>query len=124
MIKLLQLTPTRLSFVRNETWLKYAVRSLFSVTRVCSPSLAKFFDGEKRGNSQNKRSPRALSNTMHRPLAAALASDGKDEEPVLCTDSSRHFGLVVRKLAPSNLQSPFVEVKSDAGKKKFRCTTE
>lgn len=56
-----------------------------------------------------------MSNMMHRQLATALASDRKDEEPVSRADSSRHLGLAAKQLAPSNLQNPLVEVKSDAG---------
>lgn len=98
-----------------EMWLKDDVLSLFSDTQDCSPSLANFFNGEKRGNRQNKRAPQAMSNMMHRQLATALASDRKDDELVSRADSSRHLGLAAKQLAPSNLQNPLVEVKSDAG---------
>ncbi|KAL2461842.1 Plastid division protein CDP1 [Abeliophyllum distichum] len=98
-----------------ETWLKDAVLSLFPDTRDCSPSLANFFNGEKRWNRQNKRAPQAMSNMRHRPLAPALAFDQKDEEPVSRADSSRHLGLAAKQLAPFNLQSPLIEVKSNAG---------
>ncbi|KAL2486329.1 Plastid division protein CDP1 [Abeliophyllum distichum] len=99
----------------SETWLKDAVLSLFPDTRDCSPSLANFFNGEKRWNRQNKRAPQAMSNMRHRPLAPALAFDQKDEEPVSRADSSRHLGLAAKQLAPINLQSPLIDVKSNAG---------
>ncbi|KAK4479247.1 hypothetical protein RD792_014758 [Penstemon davidsonii] len=99
-----------------ETWLKEAVLGLFPDTRDCSPSLADFFISEKRasGKRQNKRAPPAVPSIRHRPLAAALPLNTRDEEPVSCTEYSRHIGPAVKQLTP-NLQNLLIEDKSITG---------
>ncbi|CAK9163183.1 unnamed protein product [Ilex paraguariensis] len=101
-----------------ETWLKDAVLGLFPDTRDCSPSLVNFFRSEKRasGNIQNKRAPQTPSELNHRSLSPAIPLHNRAlEESVSCTDLSRHLGSAVKQLAPSNLQGPFIEGKTDSG---------
>ncbi|KZV34784.1 hypothetical protein F511_00686 [Dorcoceras hygrometricum] len=100
-----------------ETWLKEAVLSLFPDTRDTSPSLADFFTWEKRtsGKRHNKRTVPAVSNIRHRPLAVALPSGQRDEEPVSSTVSSLHLGPAVKQLAPRDLQIPLMESKTTDG---------
>ncbi|KAL7098223.1 hypothetical protein ACP275_09G003500 [Erythranthe tilingii] len=118
--KSLQLKETREVSSGNkplETWLKEAVLGLFPDTRDCSPSLADFFNGEKRsfGNRKDKRAPPTLSNMRLRSLAVAPPLDQRDEDSVSFTDYSRYLGPAVKQLAPPNLQSPLMEGKGIAG---------
>uniref|UniRef100_A0A5B7BJ74 Uncharacterized protein n=1 Tax=Davidia involucrata TaxID=16924 RepID=A0A5B7BJ74_DAVIN len=101
-----------------ETWLKDAVLCLFPDTRDCSSSLVNFFAGEKKasGNRQNKGAPQIMSGISRRSLSPALASDQRDvEEPISYSNSSRHLGSAVKRLAPPNLQGPLTAGKTSNG---------
>ncbi|KAL1568352.1 plastid division protein CDP1, chloroplastic-like [Salvia divinorum] len=100
-----------------ETWLKDAVFGMFPDTRDCNPSLADFFNDDKRasGKRQYRRSSTALPDIRHRSLSVALPTDQRDEVPGSFTETSRHLGPAVKQLAPPNLQSPLIEGKANAG---------
>ncbi|KAI3866225.1 hypothetical protein MKW92_004036 [Papaver armeniacum] len=97
-----------------ELWLKDSVLGLFPDTRDCSASLANFFSGEKRiskGNKQVKGSAKTVQNLNHRPSSFALSSDMADSGD-RHLNSSRHLGVAVKQLAPSDLQSPLMAGKT------------
>ncbi|KAI3982874.1 hypothetical protein MKX01_010357 [Papaver californicum] len=99
-----------------ELWLKDSVLGLFPDTRDCSASLPNFSSGEKRtsqGNKQIKGSPKTVQNLRHRPSSFALSSDmavSGDRH----LNSSRHFGVAVKQLAPADLQSPLMAGKTSS----------
>ncbi|WCJ34713.1 Plastid division protein CDP1 chloroplastic [Euphorbia peplus] len=89
-----------------ETWLRDAVLSVFPDTRDCSPSMVKFFAGEKRSPvSRSKTSTQTSPAINHRPLSdiAMRRMDIGESHPNI--NSVQHLGSAIKQLAPTDLQS-------------------
>lgn len=89
-----------------ESWVKDAILGLFKDTRDFSPSLDKFFGGEKKvsENKHKKRGSQTSPGLNHRPLSPNLSSDWRIEDHT----SLPRLGSTVKQLTPSNLQGPLI----------------
>ncbi|GAB2270082.1 hypothetical protein Dimus_004995 [Dionaea muscipula] len=94
-----------------EMWLKDAVLGIFSDTRDCSPSLAKYFGRDKKAldTKQNRGASQILPGVSQRQLYRALSSEGRvlDGCP-----PSQHLGPAIKQQAPSNLPCVLQETKA------------
>ncbi|XP_042501400.1 plastid division protein CDP1, chloroplastic isoform X2 [Macadamia integrifolia] len=97
-----------------EIWLKDAVLGLFPDTRDCSPSLVNFFGGEKKALGTSKHCKGTRQNMLsgcRRPtfVAPDPVTAGK---PLQHLNYSRHLGLAVKQLAPTNTESSLMGSKT------------
>ncbi|KAL5081268.1 hypothetical protein RYX36_009689 [Vicia faba] len=99
-----------------ELWLKDSVLDLYPDTKGCSPSLANFFNTQKKisGSKNSKGSPQIFPTICHRPLSSYGSVERKDfEEPHPYTSSSPYLGLAVKQLTPTDLQSSLLSGKNE-----------
>ncbi|PIA35429.1 hypothetical protein AQUCO_03500062v1 [Aquilegia coerulea] len=100
-----------------EKWLKDTVLGQFSDTRDCSPSLDKFFKGEKRTLGHTKQGlaiPKTFPSVSHWPSFVPPNRLGS-EESLPHLNSTRHIGVAATQLAPPNIQSPLATPKTSGG---------
>ncbi|KAL5721353.1 hypothetical protein ACHQM5_005009 [Ranunculus cassubicifolius] len=100
-----------------EKWLKESVLGLFSDTCDSSPSLETYFRGEKRTlghTKQNVSMPKTYPTISRRPSFVQPNRVGSEESPPLL-NSVRHSGAAVTQLAPSDMQSPLMGIKTSSG---------
>ncbi|XP_044476784.1 plastid division protein CDP1, chloroplastic-like isoform X2 [Mangifera indica] len=101
-----------------EKWLKENVLAIFPDTRVCSPSLVSFFQGEKK-NPVSKKSrvvPQATRSISQRPLANSLISNRRNfDDSLPYANSSSRLGSAVKQLAATDLQNPITSAQNGSG---------
>ncbi|KAF5199230.1 Plastid division protein cdp1 chloroplastic [Thalictrum thalictroides] len=100
-----------------EKWLKDTVLGQFLDTRDCSPSLDKFFKGEKRALGHTKQGlaiPKTFPSVCRRPSFVPPNRLGS-EESLPHLNSTRHIGVAATQLAPPNIQSPLATPKTSGG---------
>ncbi|CAL5184902.1 unnamed protein product [Lathyrus oleraceus] len=101
-----------------ELWLKDSVLDLYPDTKGCSPSLANFFNTQKKisGSKNSKGSPQIFPAICHRPLSSYGSVERKDfEEPRSYASSSPYLGFAVKQLTPTDLQGSLLSGKSENG---------
>ncbi|XP_043716518.1 plastid division protein CDP1, chloroplastic [Telopea speciosissima] len=101
-----------------EIWLKDAVLGLFPDTRDCSPSLVNFFGGEKKSLGTSKHSkgtPQTMLSGSHRKTFVVAPDPITAGKPLQHLNHTRHLGLAVKQLAPTNSESSLMGSKNATG---------
>ncbi|MED6181128.1 hypothetical protein PIB30_016657 [Stylosanthes scabra] len=101
-----------------EKWLKDSALALFPDTKDCSPSLANFFNAQKKfpGSKKGTGAPQLVPTICHRPLSSSGSLERRDlEEPRSYTSTSSNLGYAVKQLTPTDLQNSLLSGKNEIG---------